>query len=104
MANSARRAISRKKTDFDYYDMLTPDFRRIASHCAGNYDSAWFYKQMKAGLSAKTVARIVKQSESEKFMAPVKEKQGFKWISKDAPMAVHGIAPLYDVKIAPEYV
>lgn len=103
MANSARRAVNRKKTDFDYFDILTPEFRRVASNTAGNYDSKWFYKQMRVGLSAKTVAAIVQNHEVEVFMKPVKDRDGFKWVTRTAPMAIHEVKPFYDTRIAPEY-
>lgn len=103
MANSARRAVNRKKTDFDYFDMLTPEFRRVASNTAGNYDSKWFYKQMKAGLSAKKVAETILSYERELFLKPVKDRDGFKWVTRTAPMAIHEVKPFYDTRVAPEY-
>ena len=103
MGNSATRTVRRKKTDFDYFDALTPEFRRVASNSAGNYDSKWFYDHMKAGRPAKEIAAMVRRTEAESFLTPVKVKQGFKWIAQQAPMAVHKVLPLYNAAAAPEY-
>ena len=103
MANSARRTVNRKKTDLDYFDALTPEFRRIASNSAGNYDSKWFYTKMRSGFSAQTVAAIIRKAETDMFLQPVKERCGFKWVQRQAPMAVHQVMPLYDTRAAPEY-
>jgi hypothetical protein len=103
MANSATRTVNRKKSDLDYFDALTPEFRRVASNAAGNYDSKWFYTKMRSGFSAQTVAAIVRKSEVDKFSQPVKERCGFKWVQRQAPMAAHQVMPFYDTRAAPEY-